>query len=252
METGRLAEEVDWRRRSLALDPGRLHQLLSLGFTLSRPRRPRRLPRAARTHGGRERSELFVGFADMAYNAFIGNDAGAREAAVDRRRASGSADMLMQLTWFYTLASDYPAREALLAAEPSLLDRGRWPAFIEARRDTACFAGWLMHTGDEQAGADLLAAAADYLENELPKYIEHADRAEVYYCQAPLGARDQALAAIETRFAHGHYGGWWLLRRMPQMEPLWGDPRFEATLRRVEAEMAVQRAQVERAETAQR
>jgi hypothetical protein len=160
--------------------------------------------------------------------------------------------MLIQLTWLYTLAGDYPAaREALLAAEPSLLDRGRWPAIIEARRDTACVAGWvLLRTGDEQAGADLLAAAAGYLESELPKFIEHADRAEVYYCQAPLGARDKALAAIETRFAHGHYGGWWLLRHMPQMEPLWGDPRFEATLQRVEAEMAVQREEVIRMEAA--
>ena len=44
---------------------------------------------------------------------------------------------------------------------------------------------------------------------------------------------------------HRHYGGWWFLQRAPSFEPLWGEPRFEAVMAQVDAEMTQQRQRVE-------
>jgi hypothetical protein len=107
-----------------------------------------------------------------------------------------------------------------------------------------------MRTGDEQSGLQLLAQSAEYLDGTLPRYIEDSHRYDVARCYVALGDPERALAAIEARFAHGHYGGWPLLRRWPLFEPLWGDPRFEAALQQAEQATARQREEVIRAEAA--
>ena len=66
------------------------------------------------------------------------------------------------------------------------------------------------------------------------------------------GETEKALAALETQVDHKHYAGWWFMRKHPQWEPLWGEPRFEALMARIEEDIAVQRenlAQLDAAET---
>ena len=112
-------------------------------------------------------------------------------------------------------------------------------------------AGWvLIRTGDERSGRQLLAQSVEYLDGTLPRYIEDSTRYDVARCYVALGDRERALAAIETRFAHGHHGLSVLLRRWPLFEPLWGDPRFEAALQQAEQAAARQREDVIRMEAA--
>ena len=67
-----------------------------------------------------------------------------------------------------------------------------------------------------------------------------------------LGEKDKALAAIETQVGHGHWAGWWFWRKMPLYEPLWGEPRFEAAMQKIQDEIAIQRASLDKMDTAMR
>ncbi len=53
---------------------------------------------------------------------------------------------------------------------------------------------------------------------------------------------EAALEALEARFSNGGYQGWMFYRDLEPFEPLHGDPRFEALMQDVEAEMDRQRA----------
>ena len=148
----------------------------------------------------------------------------------------------------HNINGDYEkGRDALELFEPRFFNRDERQAAIHQDPELACMAGWaLLHTGDEEMGIELLNISIDHIENELPKFIEHADRYEIAYCYMATQQREKAIASIETRVAHKHYSGWWFMTRMPQMEPLWGTPRFEAAMQKIKDEMAIQRASVER------
>jgi hypothetical protein len=108
----------------------------------------------------------------------------------------------------------------------------------------------MVNSGDEQLGGDLVRASLDYLEQELPRYIEHADRYSIEACYMVLGQPEKALSAIETRVSHGHWHQWWFMRRMPLYEPLRGEPRFEVAIQKIEDDLVVQRANLADTETA--
>ena len=103
-----------------------------------------------------------------------------------------------------------------------------------------------MQTGDATMGAELLTTTLSYLEDELPAYIEHADRFGAEWCYVVQGDNEKALATIETQVEHGHLAGWYFWRKHPEMEPLWGAPRFEEAMQRVAEELARQRENLSR------
>ena len=103
---------------------------------------------------------------------------------------------------------------------------------------------------DAQMGAELVRRSLDYLEQDLPRYMRHTDRYWIDVCYLAVGQPDKALLAIEERLNDRHYDGWWWLRKLPVYEPLWGDPSFEAAMRKVEDEMAIQRTRLAPGETA--
>jgi TolB-like protein/predicted Zn-dependent protease len=251
--TGRLPEEVSWRKQGLELDPGRVAEMMSLAITyltLDDDVAFADLRERMVDAGGQS---FWVAYVDMLSNVYAGNDAGAREALMWLTpRAQGNPFFGVQAAWVYSILGDYPAaRQALLSSEPMLLEPSSWPAFIQVNKDLACMAGWvLLRSGDQQSGLGLLTQSAEYLEDTLPKYIEDPHRYSAATCYAALGARERALDALEARFANGHYEIWQLLSRWPPFEPLWGDPRFEAALRQAEQATARQREEVIRMEAA--
>ena len=88
---------------------------------------------------------------------------------------------------------------------------------------------------------DLLSMTISYLENELPAYVDHADAYD-QACYAVVGDFEKALQSLERNLEHGHIGGWWFWSQLPQMEPLRGDPRFEAIMLAIREKVAAQRA----------
>jgi hypothetical protein len=80
--------------------------------------------------------------------------------------------------------------------------------------------------------------------------IEHTDRRRIELCYLAIGDQDKALAAIETRAAHGHNAQWWFMHKVPRYELLWGEPRFEAVLQKIRDDLVNQRANLARMETA--
>ena len=251
--TGRLAEEVEWRLRGLELDPGRVAEMMSLAFTYLELGHDQGFAALRERMGDAGGQSVYAGYLDVMSNLYGGNDAGAREALQWLApRLQGNPGFAVGAAWIFSVLGDYPgARQALLSAEPELLDPASWPAFIQVYKDDACMAGWvLIRTGDERSGRQLLAQSVEYLDGTLPRYIEDSTRYDVARCYVALGDRERALAAIETRFAHGHHGLSVLLRRWPLFEPLWGDPRFEAALQQAEQAAARQREDVIRMEAA--
>jgi len=247
--TGRLAEEVQWRRQGLELDPGRLSEMMSLAFTYLDLRYEQGYSELHERMLELDAQSVFVGYLEVVANLYAGNDAGTREGMQWlSSRVQDNVDFLVSATWFLTVLGDYPAaREALFKAEPRLLDPAAWPNFIEVRKSIACAAGWiLMRTGDEDKGVELLNQTAAYLESTMPQYTEDPSSFNGALCYAALGHKDRAVAALEARFAHGHFDDWLLFRRLPMFEPLLGDPRFEATMQQAEQYIAQQRDEVMR------
>ncbi|NNE05027.1 MAG: hypothetical protein HKN15_04795 [Xanthomonadales bacterium] len=104
----------------------------------------------------------------------------------------------------------------------------------------------MMRTGDEALGQALLDMTIEYIENELPNYIEHPYRYDYTGCYLASGDLEKAISAFETTVDHGHYSGWWIFTNLPWFEPLRGEPRFEAALQRVRDEMTAQRENLAR------
>ena len=84
------------------------------------------------------------------------------------------------------------------------------------------------------------------MENELPNYVDHADRFGIQGCYLAAGDLEKALTAIETSFDHGHINGWWIASKLPLWEPLRGNPRFEAAFERVRQRTSAQRENLAR------
>ena len=99
----------------------------------------------------------------------------------------------------------------------------------------------LARTGDEALGSDLLRFAANYWEETLPSYIEHADRLPSFACHAYLGDVEKSLAALEISLDHKHVLRNWLwIASDPELRLIHEDPRFKAMDQSARAELARQ------------
>ena len=106
----------------------------------------------------------------------------------------------------------------------------------------------LTRTGDQQMGSDLSQMTLSYLENELPNYVEHADRYNYEVCYLISGELEKAMDQLELSFAHGHYGGWGLWSQLDLYDPLRGTDRFQAMMQNIRENAARQRANLARME----
>jgi len=252
-ERGQVYEQVRWLQRAIEADPGRmgsyfdlLWAYLDLGYVEPLEGIRSRLLEINEQHP-------FIGAVDAVSSMYLQNYDGALESLRWTYERTGRPAFFQRVIGVISMQKgDYAgARAAFEIGEPRWFDPAQWREVLELYPGDACNAGLLLlRTGDEKLGQELLLASVDYLQNELPRYIEHVDRYDVENCLLALGRTEEALAAIETRLSHGHLSQWWWLRRWPGYEPLWGDPAFEAMVDRVEQDIAAQRAELMRAESA--
>jgi len=250
-QTGRIDEQIKWLQKSIDMDPGRLTQFMTLMWAYMDLGYPEGLEPIKQRMAALNSEHFLLGYADLASNMYMGNYEAALESADWTFEKVGRPRWFMMFYGFLNnfLGKYDESREAFEIAQPQFFDRATWRAAIEDEPNQGCLLGWLLiKTGDEEMGRDLLSTSINYLENELPSYIDHADRYEPAYCYVAVGDHEKALTAIETQVEHQHYSQWFFMRKYPLFEPLWGDPRFEAAMQKIQDEIAVQRSRL--AETA--
>jgi TolB-like protein/Tfp pilus assembly protein PilF len=252
-QRGRFDEQIHWLRKSVEADPGRIGQYIPLMWAYIDIGDVEPLEDIKRQMAAINEENALLGVADLVSSIDSGNYEAALESGRWAYERMGRPPFFNTIFGYVnTLSHDYKAaREAFELAWPGMFDPTQWRAAIQAQPDDGCFVGWVMtRTGDEQLGGDLVRASLDYLQQELPRYVEHADRYSIDACYMALGETDKALAALETRVDHGHRGQWWFWRKMPLYEPLWGEPRFEAAMQKIQDDIAIQRANLAQSETA--
>jgi len=247
--TGRFDERVLWLRKAVELDPGNIDKYLDIAWTLLNLGDEEGLATLRRTMEAIDDRHSSIGMLDIAHSIYGENYHAALETAQWVGQQMGGNPGFQWLTgYLYTMTGDYPrAREAFQVAEPGFFDRATLRAAIERNAGDACTVGWVLgRTGDAELGRALNEMALDYLVNELPRFIEHADLFAPEHCYLALGDTGKALAAFETAVAHGHYSFWWINSRFPWFEPLRGEPRFEAAMQQIRDRVALQRGNLAR------
>jgi TolB-like protein len=252
-QRGRFDEQIHWLRKSVEADPGRLTHFIPLLWAYVDIGDLAPLEEIKQRMAAINQDHALLGVADLVSSIYKDNyDAALESGRWAYERMGRPPFFHAAFAYVNALRRDYEAaRQELQTAMPGMFDRERWRATIEERPDDGCFVGWIMaRTGDEQMGSDLVNVSLDYLERELPRYVEHTDRYSIDACYMALGQADKALASIETQVEHGHWGQWWFWRKMPLFEPLWGEPRFEAAMQTIQDGLVIQRANLARTETA--
>lgn len=243
-QNGRFDEMLRWRAKVVEIDPGNIRAWSGLMWPYMS------LGETGTFENIRQRVESIDD-----QNAALGWVDALSSMYADRNQAT-----LEHLDWIYQKLGADPfmyrfkgylhnhmgnyarARTAWEISDPEFFDRARWREGIEDKVEQACRVGDILRrTGDEETGLELLLLATTYLEEELPQYIDHADREDIEWCYLALGQQEKAIEAIEKRVDHGHGFSWFFMRKAPQYEPLWGTPRFEAVMQKIEAELAGQR-----------
>jgi tetratricopeptide (TPR) repeat protein len=249
-QTGQFDEAVRWLMKSAELDPGRMNTQLDLMWAYLDLDYIKGVALVKSEMEALDSQHVALGMADMMTAVHQSNYDSALESARWSYNAMG------QPPWFQTIlayintlgGNNAAALEHMRRAKPEYFDRSTWRKAMQSALGESCIISWLLTVnGDAEMGTELAQTAISYMTEELPRYIDHADRYGGTACYLVLGDMDNALAAIETNMGpeHRHYGGWWFLRRSPTFEPLWGDPRFETVMANVEAEMTLQRQRVE-------
>ncbi|MGD8680200.1 MAG: tetratricopeptide repeat protein, partial [Lysobacterales bacterium] len=245
-QRGRFDEQIHWLLKSAEADPGRLTHYIPLMWAYVDLDYVEPLEGIKARMSAISPDNAFVGIADFVMAISGENYDAALESARWAYERMGRPPMFNNF-FAYTnlLKGDYAAaRDAFQLAIPGLFDRAEWQKAIAENPDVGCLAGTaLLRSGQQTLGTDLLRANIDYLERELPQYIQHADRYSLDVCYVALGQNGKALDAVETRVDHGHWRGWWFWRA-PFMDPLRGDPRFEAAIQKVRDGIAGQRARL--------
>jgi len=250
---GQVAERIRWMRRAIEMDPGNVGNYVDIMWAYFDLDYIEPLENIRQTMADINPQHPMIGMVDMVSSFYSRNYDGALETARWTWEALGRPPWFQRIFGYINvMKGDYAeARLAFEAAEPRYFQRAQWRKAIEEEASDACMAGMLMlRTGDRELGKELLQITIDYLENELPRYIEHVDRYGIEACYVALDQTDKAITAIKTRLDHGHYEGWWLYARSPQYESLRSEPRFQAALQRVEEDIAAQRAGLIRDDTA--
>ena len=247
--TGRFDEQIKWLRKSTELDPGRINSYSAQAITLLDMGNEEALADIKRTMEDIDDQHWTVGWIDTLSSLYRRNYPAALESGNWVSQQLGPIPDFQNFLGFVNILSgDYEkARIAFEIAEPRFFDRANWRAAIEYNNAQGCINAWvMMHTNDLKMGQDLLEMTLSYMENELPGYVEHADRYAYPACYAIKGDFAKALDAIEIQVEHGHISYWWISLNQPYFDPLRGEPRFEAALQRIHQRNALQRANLER------
>jgi len=247
--TGRFDQAALWFRRALDRDPGNVGYYFDLLWNyidLDDREALEALRDEAQERAGESDNAITL---DMILAMHAGNYRGALEhSRALFERTNGNLFIRRVQGWVNNMIPDFEAATAAFAGSDPLFfdDASRLPAI---RRDPlmACWSGFAMlQTGAATAGRALIDGSIDFLVNELPKHVEHADRWGLEVCQASAGQHEAALRTIEQQVAHRHLEGWFFWERHNQFKPLWNDPRFLSITAGIRQQMAKQRENLRR------
>ena len=191
---------------------------------------------------------LTAAMADVLFNVYQSNHAAAREAInYALPKAKDNTYVVNFLATFETSAGDLQrARDIYLTQLPGWMVPEQWTTLINQYSTDACLVSWvLMRTGDEPLGRRLLNQTSQFLEQDLPAVMEHADLYLPEVCQAARGDFDKALASMQTRLNHNHLMSWKIVQRLPMFDSIRDDPRFVAIQQEYDRRIAVQRTEVD-------
>ena len=248
-ETGRFDEEVLWRQKSIERDPGRIVSYFDMAITLLNLGEVNALDQLRESMDEIDSDHWSIGWLDMLNTTYEQNYAATLETGKWVNQQLGPVPSFQNFVGFiHIMDGDYiKARQDFEIAEPRYWNRASWRAAIEKDSGLGCtIATTMMRTGDEEMAIDLLRVVINYLETELPNYIDHADRYNYAGCYAAAGDYEKALDAFELSVDHGHYQFWWAWSKSPIFEPLRGNPRWEAGLATIQERNARQRENLAR------
>jgi tetratricopeptide (TPR) repeat protein len=250
--TGRFDEQVMWLRKASALDPGNFGLYIGQTEALLNMGDVEALEQIKQHLAGMDDRHWATGWVETLESMYQKNYAASLESARWVDQQLGSVPQFQNVFgWVYLLNHDYQqARQSFAVAFPRYFDRSSWRSAIEENPGNGCMMAYVMsRNGEETISADLLKMTLSYLENELPNYVEHADRFFYEGCYLMTGDLDKAMDQLDISFAHGHYDGWWLWGNLSIFEPLRGTERYEAMLHNIRETAAIQRANLARLET---
>lgn len=249
--TGRFDEQVMWLRKASELDPDNFGMYIDQVFALLDMGDTEGLADIKRRIADVDDRHWAMGWVETLESLQQKNYVAALESAkwVDRQ-LGGIPQFQNVFGWVHLLNNDYQkARQSFSIAFPRFFDRTTWRSGIEEDPSTGCFMAYVMsRSGDEALSVDLLNMTLSYLENELPNYIDHADRYFYAGCYLMTGDLEKTMDQMEISLAHGHYGGWWIRSNLPLFDPLRGTERFEALMQTIRDTAASQRANLARME----
>lgn len=247
-QMGKFDEAVKWTQKSIKMDPGRIGSQLDLMWNYMDLGYVEGLAHIRGEMEAIDSQHVALGMSDMMTAVYQKNYDSALESARWSFEKMGRPPFFQEIFGYINaIRGDYHAAlEAMRLAKPDYFGRGTWRKAFQEQPGDSCFMSWLfVKTGDAAMGIELAQASLTYLTEELPKYIDHADRYGSAECYVIVDDINAALTALETQLGHRHYNGWWFIRRVGAFERLWGEPRFEAAMAKVEADIDQQRARVE-------
>jgi TolB-like protein len=250
-QTGRFDESVMSQRKMLALNPADIGEYPNLAFTMLDLGNAEAIAGIRRTMEEIDDEHFSLGILDMFDSIYHSNWTAALETGEWVNQQIGRQPGFQNFIGFlHVMNGDYPrAKEAFELNEPEFFDPATFRDAIERQTTQGCIVGWLMmQTGEEAQGQQLIDMTLNYVENELPTYVDDADRFGSETCYLVTGDFEKAISTFETVVAHGHINAWWILTQLPWYEPIRGEPRFEAAMQSIRDKMAVQRENLARLE----
>ena len=249
--TGRFDEQVMWLRKASELDPGNFGLYVQQTFALLDIGDEEALTEIKRHLDELDDQHWTTGWVETLESLHQKNYAASLESAKWVDQKIGNIPRFQNVYgWVYLLNNDFQkARQSFSIAFPRYFDRSTWRTAIEQDPGDGCIMAYAMsRNGEEKLSTDLLNMTLSYLENELPNYVEHADRFFYEGCYLLAGEFDKALDQLEISIDHGHSSGWWLWANFSLFDPLRGTKRFEALMQSQQETASNQRANLARME----
>jgi TolB-like protein len=240
---GDYRKAIEYIRIAQQKDPGNIGLLLSEGiFRLN-------VADSSALHSLSERmqeidSEHFTTAAlDMLHSISLENYAGALEIGQSILPKIANAPGFLQfISIVHILNGDWVnAREVMLQALPGYQNSDGWQVLIKQDMEISCrMAEIYLRTGADSLGEQLIEDVIAY-HGKVKSMVEDEDRIVPSECWLNRGDFDLAIDALESAVAHKHYSFWWLWIKLPAWDPVRADPRFQAAVQAIEAEVSAQR-----------
>jgi len=246
---GRFDEQFMWLSKASELDPDNVDLYIGQAFALLDMADDTSLNRIRQQVAEIDDQNWALGWIETIESLHKKNYAAAMESAKWVGKQIGDVPGFQNVFgWVYLLNNDYQnARRSFSIASPEYFDRASWRTAIEQNPGGGCSMAYVLsRTGDEAMGIDLTRMTLSYLENELPNYIEHADRFGYETCYLMTGELEKAMGQLELSFAHGHHDGWGIWTQLDLFDPLRDTERFQAMMQDIRESAARQRANLEK------